>query len=604
MTARSKRPAIGRTVRIRGRDGSARCIVLLLICCMGSTNFRLVRSSQDNESRNDFSPAMFKSLAREYIDDLHSRHPMLAAWSGNHSWDGRLEDFSPAAVSDEISTIKRFQARLEHIQKLGLSISDLFDYQIISSNIRSRLLELEHVKSYERNPQLYSDIISTSLLYIALFEYAPQEERVHHIVSKEQQIPRFLESARSNVSHPNALLSKIAAKSFQGTLTFVRDELPRAFSGISSVTLRKNFEKSTQAAAEAIAKHIKHLEAAKPDATASFAIGKQNFEAKLRYDEGIDIPIGELLKIGYRELARTQEAFRAAAAQIDGKRAAIQVWADVQKEHPRPGSLVEEAAKQLDRIKRFIAEKRIVSMPPNPSISVMESPDFLRWSTASMWTPGPFETRRLGSRYLITDVDPKWSEKQREEYLSSINYPQLWTTTIHEAYPGHFVQGEFLKRVDSAVRKTAAFMTGTFVEGWAHYAEQMMLDEGFGAGDPKLRLGQLADALLRLCRWVVAIRLHTEGLTVEQGTTFFMQNAYMAETPSRIEAERGTFDPMYLVYAVGKMAIFNLREDYRRYRGAEFSLQEFHDRFLSVGNAPLWIHRQALMPGDKGRLIQ
>jgi uncharacterized protein (DUF885 family) len=160
---------------------------------------------------------MFKSLAREYIDDLHSRHPMLAAWSGNHSWDGRLEDFSPAAVSDEISTIKRFQARLEHIQKLGLSISDLFDYQIISSNTRSRLLELEHVKSYERNPQLYSDIISTSLLYIALFEYAPQEERVHHIVSKEQQIPRFLESARSNVSHPNALLSKIAAKSIHAS---------------------------------------------------------------------------------------------------------------------------------------------------------------------------------------------------------------------------------------------------------------------------------------------------------------------------------------------------------------------------------------------------
>jgi uncharacterized protein (DUF885 family) len=228
----------------------------------------------------------------------------------------------------------------------------------------------------------------------------------------------------------------------------------------------------------------------------------------------------------------------------------------------------------------------------------------MRWSTASMWTPGPFERRPLPARYLVTDVDPKWSDKQKEEYLASLNYPQLWSTSIHEAYPGHFVQGVYLRQVASPVRKVWALAPGSFVEGWAHYAEQMMLEEGFANGDPKIKMGQLADALLRLCRLVVGIRLHTEGMTVEEGTRFFMANAYMGETPSRIEAERGTFDPTYLVYAVGKLAILKLRDDYKRSRGAEYSLREFHDRLLSNGNAPIRMHRQLMMPGDRGKLIE
>ncbi len=172
------------------------------------------------------------------------------------------------------------------------------------------------------------------------------------------------------------------------------------------------------------------------------------------------------------------------------------------------------------------------------------------------------------------------------------------------SYPGHFVQGTYLKEVTSPVRKLWSIAPASFVEGWAHYTEQMMIDEGFGGGDPRIRMGQLAEALLRLCRFVVGIREHTRGMTVDQGTRFFMDNAYMGETPSRIEAERGTFDPTYLVYTVGKLAIMKLRDDYKRDRNKEFSLQEFHDRLLSGGNAPLWVHRQMLLPGDKGKLIE
>ena len=529
---------------------------------------------------------------------------MLAAASGLHAWDGQLEDYSSLALSAESNAIKAFQARLEKIPPLELRLSDTFDYQILSSNMSARLLELEQIKSYERYPQVYNEPISTGLLQLASFESAPADMRLRQVIAKEKLVPRLLDSARSNIRKPPAVFLKVAIETFKGTLSFLQTDLPGAFASVKDQKLQTEFKKSTKTATEAIANYIKHLQGTKPDPEATFAIGKENYEAKLKYDEGIEVPVDTLLKIAERELSKTQEQFRKTAGLIDRKRDPMAVWADLQRDHPKAGALVEEAQKQLDTLVRFIEEKKIVTLPHAESPVVAPTPDFMRWSSASMWTPGPFESRTLPARYLITDVDPKWTDKQKEEYLGAINYPQLWTTSIHEVYPGHFVQGTFLKRVPSPVRKLWSMAPGSFVEGWAHYTEQMMVDEGFGGGDPKIRMGQLADALLRLCRFVVGIREHTRGMTVDQATRFFIENAYMAETPSRIEAERGTFDPTYLVYSVGKLAILKLRDDYKRDRNEEFSLQEFHDRLLSNGNAPLWVHRQMLLPGDKGKLIE
>lgn len=528
---------------------------------------------------------------------------MLAAASGIHAWDGQLEDYSSLALSAESNAIRSFQARLEKIPPLELRLSDTFDYQILASNMNARLLEIEQIKSYERNPQVYNEPISTGLLQLAIYESSPADSRLRSVIAKENLVPRLLDSARANIRRPPAVFLKVAIESFKGTLSFVQTDLPGAFASVTDQKLQAEFKKSTRTAAEAIARYIKHLQGIKPDPAATFAIGKENYEAKLKYDEGIDVPVDRLLKIAERELSKTQEQFRNAAALIDRKRDPLDVWAGVQRDHPKAGALVDEARKQLDALVRFIEEKKIVTLPRAESPVVAPTPDFMRWSSASMWTPGPLESRSL-ARYLITDVDPKWTDKQKEEYLGSINYPQLWTTSIHEVYPGHFVQGMYLKQVASPVRKLWSIAPGSFVEGWAHYAEQMMIDEGFGGGDPRIRMGQLADALLRLCRFVVGIREHTRGMTVDQGTRFFMQNAYMGETPSRIEAERGTFDPTYLVYSVGKLAIMKLRDDYKRDRNEEFSLQEFHDRLLSTGNAPLWVCRQMLLPGDKGKLIE
>ena len=587
--------------RVLAASVSLSVSVLLLINLFPSKAVGLV---QRTESKSEMAAARFPKLVTDYLIDLHSRHPSLAAGSGLHGWDSTLEDYSTLALSSEVNAIKLFMERLEKIPPLELRLSDTFDYQILASHMRARLLELEGIKSYQRNPQVYNDPISTGLLQLAMFESAMPETRLRRVIAKQKLVPQLLESARSNISKPPAVFLKVAIESFQGTLSFVQNDLPKAFASVTDPKLQSEFRKSTKTASKALASYIKHLQGTKPDAQASFAIGKENFEAKLRYDEGIDVPVDTLLRIAERELTKTQDQFRKTAALIDRGRDPMTVWAELQRDHPKPGALVHEAQKQLDSLVRFIKEKKIVTLPNAEAPIVAPTPDFMRWSSASMWTPGPFESRPLPARYLITDVDPKWTDKQKEEYLGSVNFPQLWTTSIHEVYPGHFVQGVYLKQVESPVRKIWSIAPASFVEGWAHYTEQMMIEQGFGKGDHKIKMGQLADALLRLCRFVVGIRLHTRGMSVDQATRFFMDNAYMGETPSRIEAERGTFDPTYLVYSVGKLAILKLRDDFQRDRKEEFSLQEFHDRLLLNGNAPLWVHRQLLLPGEKGKLIE
>jgi uncharacterized protein (DUF885 family) len=571
--------------------------------CLGRA-WSLAAGMQNSQQKNEMAAAAFPQLVDDYLVDLHSRHPALAVASGLHAWDGRLEDYSPEAIASEIAAIKALQSRLEKIPRLELSLSDLFDYQIIASNMKSRLLELEQIKSYERNPQIYGDAISNGLLQILMYDYAPLDSRLRHVISKQKQIPRLLDSAAGNLVRVPKVLLKTGIESVRGTLAFVQNELPKAFESVRDSKLQSEFRKSNRRAVDSLSRFIKHLQNLKPDPTATFALGKQNYESKLRFDEGIDVGVDALLKIAYRELSGVQEQFRKTAAQSDSRRDALAVWRSIQAEHPKAGTLVTAAEKQLDSLRRFVEQKRIVTLPPGPGPTVASTPDFLRWATASMWTPGPFEARQMPARYLITDVDQSWTTAQNEEYLGSFNYPQLWSTSIHEAYPGHFVQGANLKKVESQVRKTWALAPASFVEGWAHYTEQMMIEEGFGDGDPKIRMGQLADALLRLCRFVVGIRLHTDGMTVEEATRFFVENAHMGETPSRIEAERGAFDPTYISYSVGKLAMLKLRDDYKRDRRKEFSLLEFHDRILANGLAPIWVHRQMLLPGDNGKIIE
>ena len=258
---------------------------------------------------------------------------------------------------------------------------------------------------------------------------------------------------------------------------------------------------------------------------------------------------------------------------------------------------------QLDDLIRFIERNVLVTLPDDEPMRVAPPPDFYRWTFASVWTPGPFEPRSLPSYYYVTDVDTSWSAQRAEEHLRDLNFATLWSVSGHEAYPGHFLHFRHQRRIERTLRKTSLSAPVSFIEGWAHYCEQMMMEAGFGRDDDTLELGQLAEALLRLVRMVVGIKLHTEDMSVEQGVRLFREQAYLEEGSARREAERGTFDPAYVLYAAGRLMLLKLREDLRVSEGSRFSLKSFHDRLLGQGSLPLWLHRTLLLGATGDELL-
>jgi hypothetical protein len=389
----------------------------------------------------------------------------------------------------------------------------------------------------------------------------------------------------------------------RGALKFIERDLPRAFADVDDLHLLGDLADAQTEAVHAVGSYLEYLEnELAPKARASFRLGRDKLEQKLRLDEGISIPVDKLLAIAMRELAETQEAFKTLAGRINGGDP-LETWARTKADHPAPGELVNVGREQLDELATFLRRQSLITVPDGEQITVAPTPEFYRWSFASMWTPGPFETKATCAYYYLTDVDPSWPPERQDEHLRDYNYPTLWSISIHEVYPGHFLHYQHLRRVDSKARKSIMFAPASFIEGWAHYCEQMMIEAGFGREQYGVKLGQLAEALIRLARFIVGIRLHAEDLSVEQGVRLFREEAYLEDVSARREAERGTFDPTYLVYSVGKLMLLRLRQDYKQQQGKSFSLRSFHDTLLAQGTAPFWLHRQLLLGEDTGEML-
>jgi uncharacterized protein (DUF885 family) len=475
---------------------------------------------------------------------------------------------------------------------------------MVASNIGARLHELETVRSWERNPQFYADTLGTGLAGQTLFGYAPEAERARRVVSKLRQVPRLVEAARENIRDSAGIFVKIGLETWRGTLKFIETDLPKAFAGLDDLHMLGDLADTSTEAAHAVAGYVQHLETDLAGrARGSFRLGRAAFEEKLRLEEGVSIGADRLLAIALRELSEVQEEFRAVAGRLGGADP-VAAWRKAKEQHPDPGQLVPSAQDQLSTLVQFLERNAIVSVPAAEPVVVAPSPEFYRWAFASMWTPGPFESKPSRAYYYLTDVDPGWSPERQEEHMRDFNVPTLWNISIHEVFPGHYLHFQHLRRVESKVRKSLMFAPASFVEGWAHYCEQMMVEAGFRKGDAAFRLGQLAEALVRLARFVVAIRLHCEDLSVEQGVRFFRDEAFLEETTARREAERGTFDPTYLVYSIGKLMLLKLRSDVKEQQGGKFSPRAFHDALLGQGNAPFWAHRRLMLDDAAGAVLE
>jgi uncharacterized protein (DUF885 family) len=542
-----------------------------------------------------------------FIDDLlgylHETHPTYATLDGVHRHDDLLEDFSAHAMEGQAHALSGYLRRLDEIDPQALMGAERLEHRMLVSHIRGRMFELEDIRTWERNPQIYADVLASSLATQALFTHASVDERARRVLSKLRQAPRLIQAARDNIKDPPGIFVKVGIETLRGALKFIDDELPRAFSNVDDLHLLGDLADAQMEASQALGAYIEHLESnVAPRARASFRLGRDKFEQKLKLEEGLALPVERLLAIARRELEATQDAFRTLAGRLNGGDP-LETWARTKAQHPAPGELITVARQHVDELMTFIQRSGLISVPAAEPITVAPTPDFYRWSFASMWTAGPFESRPSRAYYYLTDVDPTWAPDRQDEHLRDYNYPTLWSISIHEVYPGHFLHYQHLRRVESKARKSILFAPASFVEGWAHYCEQMMVEAGFGRDDYGVKLGQLAEALIRLARFIVCIKLHTEDMSVEQGVRFFREEAFMEEAGARREAERGTFDPTYLVYSAGKLMLLKLRNDYKQQQGKAFSLRAFHDTLLANGTAPFWLHRQLMLGEDSGDLL-
>jgi uncharacterized protein (DUF885 family) len=544
----------------------------------------------------------FNTLVDKYFDFYFSYHPSEATAEGFHQYDRKLEDYSAAAHAQQIRGLKEYLSKFEAIDGSKLPPYTQADREWIISSIHAGLLELQDIQMWKKDPDGYTGGMTNSIFVIMKRNYAAPEERLRAAIDRERQIPKALEYARQNLQNPPKIYTEIALEQLPDEIDFFRKDVPERFSAVTDPKLLAEFKAANQGVIDAFESYQKYLhDSILPNANGDFRLGAENYKKKLLYDEMVDIPLDRLLAMGYENLHQNQEALKKVAAGIDPKRSVLEVVAGLQNQHPAPDQLLQAFHDSFSGLTQFIEEKKIVRIPSGQPPILEPTPPFERATTeASMDTPGTFEIRDRKAFFNVTTPDPKWDPKRTEEWMKTFNNSMIPGTAIHEVYPGHFVQFLWIGNNPSKIRKLT--FSGTNAEGWAHYCEQMMLDEGYGNGDPKLRLGQLDDALLRNARYIVGIQLHTGNMTLDQARKFFVEEGYQTPAVADVETKRGTSDPTYLMYTLGKLQILKLREDYRKMHGNDFSLMEFHNKFMEQGSVPLKIIRKAMLGNDSPTL--
>ncbi len=553
----------------------------------------------------------FREFANEFIFGYLNFNPATAVQLGFHQYDGKSRIPTIENIQTEIRWLRQMDARLAQLNSLKLSPEARLEYRLLKTGINNQLFGPIETEGYKKNPMGYAGAIGVDI-YVKR-DFAPLEKRVRSIITIEDKAPQIFEAARRNLE---ASLAKpyveTAIEVAKGSADFLGKDLRTALKDLKDATLLADFNRANDRAIAELKSFGEYLEKEKlPKAHENYAIGREKYIKMLRGAELIDLTPEAVLEIGLKRLKYEQDQFNATAKLIDPSKPAIEVFKAIQKDHPTAESLIPDTKKNLEAIRQFLTDHKVISMPSNVRARVEETPQFARaTSFASMDTPGPFETKATEAFYYVTPVEPEWGEKQKDEWLTAFNYYTTDVVSIHEAYPGHYTQ--FLHLNASGASKLQKILNSyAFVEGWAHYSELMLLDEGFGATSAqngaqpdelraaKYRLAQLDESLLRLCRLCVSIKMHCQGMTVEQATKFFVENCYYEEKPAHSEAVRGSFDPGYLFYTVGKLEFLKLRADYQKQEGAKFSLQKFHDELLSHGAPPIRLLRELMLKDRK-----
>jgi uncharacterized protein (DUF885 family) len=561
----------------------------------------------------DGATQTFSFLSDQFFSDVYFKFsPTLGTAAGLHQYDTQLEDYSAAEIQREIAALHAAERKIEAVPPDALDASVAGDREILLNNIRSSLLTLEVIRPWEKNPDAYSSGIASSAFVIMSRNYAPPDARLKSVVARELLMPQVLQEARKNLKNPPRIYTEIALEQIDGNISFFQNDLPSAFKAATNPETNAAFARSNAAVIQSLKDYSAWMKTdLLPRSNGDFRFGADTFRKKLAYDEMVDIPLDRLLQIGTDDLHKNQAEFARVAKEVDPTKTPKEVLAELATVHPPPDKLLQAFQNQFAGLISFIDSHHIITIPSPVEPTLEETPPFLRATTqASMDPPGPFETHSTKAYFNVTLPEKSWSPERVAEHMAAFNIGTITSTAIHEAYPGHYVQFLYLNQFPSTIRKVLG--ANTNIEGWAHYCEQMMLDQGYLptlTGTPEeqareaklIRLGQLQDALLRDARFLVAIRMHTGvggPLTTDQAAALFVKEGYQSPSIGLMETKRGTSDATYLYYTLGKLEIMKLRADVQAKQGSAFSLEAFHDAFMHQGFAPIKIIRKSMLHND------
>ncbi len=523
-------------------------------------------------------PRPFERLRDQILDQWLRDDPSLGRGLGLHEWDGKVGDYSAEGIKTRLERVKKQRADLLAIDPKSLSADEALDRALMLNQADLTLFRGDDLAEWQHRPQFYEELFSVNS-YLDR-DYAPVEERVAHLLAHEEAAlsaaHHILHNLKSPMSKP---VVETAIKIFKGYAEYLRGDLVKQVKGVGDPGFQARLAKVNEAlasVAQGLSDHLAKVELKKGDD--SHVLGPELYKKLLHAQEGFDLPLAEFKRLGEENLAANKKAFEALAKKVH----LTKVGKD---------DLFPDAAKLTAASRQFIIDKKLATIPTEEKAVVKESPPFMRWNSAFLDPPGPYEQKPMPAFYYITLPDPTWSKKEQLEYLMPKGV--LLSTTVHEVYPGHFLQGQWIKRAPTRAQKMLAAYS--FVEGWAHYGEQLMIEEGFGKEDPQSQLGQLSDALLRNCRVVVSLGIHAEKMTLAQAEKRFMKDCKQDKATAREQAVRGTFDPGYFAYTLGKVQILELRAEAKKKLGAKFSLQAFHDALLSHGSPPIPLIRQRVL---------
>ncbi len=535
-----------------------------------------------------------EQLSERLIGEHWEFYPTSGSRIGKHEFDGRLPDLTPASISRRKTEIRRGLTELQALPTESLGAENLLSLRLLELFQQRELFTFEELQPLENNPMRQAGFLNVGN-YVRR-DYAPLEDRLRSASSALKQVPDFLgtldAALRDDLSRH---MVDMSVESYGGMAQFYRNDLLSFATQVNDREIAADFAASVESAATALDEFVDKLRARSLAADNAFAIGNELYSRMLETGEGLSLPLQRVHSVGQANLEDNLARIREVAASIAPDKSVEQIVDEISRTHPTASGLIRDTQDLLEDIRSALVDHDIISLPSQDRCQVVETPAYMRYAFAAMDSAGALETQATESFYYVTPVEEHWTAEQAEEWLSKFDYNTLRIISIHEVFPGHFVHhlhnryGRALPLVNRVATSYA------FTEGWAHYTEQMMLETDYGTGRPELLLTQLLEALVRNCRYMCSLAMHTGDMTVDEATRFFMDNAFMAEYPARREALRGTFDPGYLNYTLGKLMILKLRDDYRNERNGGYSLKGFHDELLSYGGPPLPLLRDVLL---------